>query len=141
MGPETRQVNGQKSVTCACMPCLCTDPSPWNTVLSHYMVYHALSNQVKKIKQHQEKNVQMQKAVEAYKLELVKPIGKRQGARKIAKDFGLERSWRTILNHAGGMYLCIWTRRRHTMISLIPFRQDCPHGCIQCIKAEALTCS
>lgn len=80
-----------------------SDPSPRNTVLSHYMVYHALSNKVKKINQYHEKNAQMQKAVEAYKLELVKPIGKRQGAHKIAKYFGLEQSWRTILNHAGGM--------------------------------------
>ena len=122
-----------------------SDPSPRNTGLSHSMVYHALSDQVKKLKQRWEKNAQMQKAVEVYKLELMKPTNERQqGARKIAKDFNLKESWQTIINHAEGVYfylfLSIWMRS-HAMISLFPFRQDCPHGCIQCVEAEALTCS
>lgn len=61
----------------------------------------ALSDRVKRQNKSQIKEEKMVEAVDAYRSEQAKPAP-RKGARTIAKEYGIENQWRTIVNRYEG---------------------------------------
>jgi hypothetical protein len=66
------------------------------------MPFKALSERVKAIKKAKLKDARMREAVDAYRHEQQKPAESRKGARTIAKEFGIENQWKTIVNRYNG---------------------------------------
>ncbi|KAG1800022.1 uncharacterized protein BJ212DRAFT_1450220 [Suillus subaureus] len=67
------------------------------------MVFRALSDRVKRIKQLRTQSNILVQAVHAYCVEQARPTGeKRKGVRTIAEEFGVPKQYKTILNHATG---------------------------------------
>ena len=67
------------------------------------MAKKALSERVKRQKQSHLKEEKLQKAIDVYREEQKLEPSQRKGARKIAKDFGVENRWQTIIyRYKGG---------------------------------------
>lgn len=66
------------------------------------MPFKALSERVKALRKSKSKDAKLRKAVDAYSCEQQIPECARRGARPIAKEFGIENQWRTIINRYNG---------------------------------------
>ena len=66
------------------------------------MPYKALSERVKACNKADAKEKKLNAAVDAYRLDQAKPQKSRKGARSIAKEYGIDGQWRTILHRYKG---------------------------------------
>jgi hypothetical protein len=95
-----------------CLMCLCsTCPTSYlltpssrhqYTISVLRMPFKAFSEHVKSLAKGKAKDAKMWKAVDVYRQEQDKPAYSHKGACTIAKEFGIENQWRTVINRYNG---------------------------------------